>query len=183
MDPPTAKFAHALPFTLFSVSPQLAALHNVRTGNQSPHSCPRCGSELAASTRLVRTRSSTCSGPSRAVSVSCSACGARSSISVENGNASSFPSRKRKSPASPSVVSLSSATPPPVVQPPAPSPSTLVKPSKGRPATSPQHTSKSKTKPGLQEMLKRNREKEKKRAKTEESKTTGLSAFLSTLWP
>lgn len=176
MDVATAKFAQALPFALAPVSTQLAALHTVRS--QQPYSCTRCGSQLALRVRSGRQSR----GSARAISTTCLVCGGVSNTTVQEGNAAaSFPSRKRRRVAE-AELDLSQSkvqeqllrAPAPAIETPSPSSPTI---------THPAQTSqiKSKKKSGLQEMLQRNREKEKKRTQTDQATPAGLSAFLSTL--
>ncbi|KAF9567333.1 hypothetical protein CPC08DRAFT_814207 [Agrocybe pediades] len=194
MDAATVKFQQALPYVLLPVSSQLAALHTIRTQAPTPSSCLRCGSDLSASstTRLKRTATK-----QRIISTTCSSCGTCNTIPIDTGNTASFPSWKkaRLSPLPHSTAGEAQAQlshvptavlvpslpklPTPVLGPtPASNPETVHQSRK-----IPSHSAKTaKKKPGLQEMLQRNRDKDKdKRAKTAETKSTGLSAFLSTL--
>ncbi|KDR83685.1 hypothetical protein GALMADRAFT_133107 [Galerina marginata CBS 339.88] len=177
----TFKFQQALPFALLPVSTQLAALHTARTPSQSfPYSCSRCGSELTTSTRVKRSGHNT--HPLRSISATCYACGGVSSILVDRGNATNFPARRKLDSR---AIPLQHMLQEPVTP--------LLSPSREGPADRPTSAKspterlmqgaqfKSKKKSGLQEMLQRNREQEKKRTKAEDKKPAGLSAFLSTL--
>lgn len=168
---PTAKFEQAISIVLLPVSSQLAALHTSRTNSHSQYSCTRCGSDLTTSTRLVRSKRKRNACPSRAILASCSACGAKNSYPIEkNAATSSFPYGKQTmllaTPAHPVQVSGSSIVPPHIV------PSTPFPPSAG------QSSARKKKSSGLQEILQRNRDGERKRVKTAE---TNLSAFLTSL--
>jgi hypothetical protein len=157
---PTAKFEQAISFVLLPVSSQLAALHTSRTNSHSQHSCTRCGSDLTTTTRLVRSKRKRNACPSRAILASCSACGAKNSSLIEkNAATSSFPYGKRPTPIQVSVTSI------------VPAPSTPFPPAAS------QSSAKKKKNPGLQEILQRNRDSERKRVKTE----TNLSTFLTSL--
>jgi len=175
MDVATAKFAQALPFALAPVSAQLAALHTARTRSQQPYSCTRCGSQLTLRVRSGRQSR----GSARAISTTCSVCGGVSNTAVQEGNAAaSFPSRKRRRVTEPDLNLSQTKVQEQLPQVPAPVVETA--PTITHPAQASQPI-KPKKKPGLQEMLQRNREKEKKRAQTDQAKPAGLSAFLSTL--
>ncbi|KAF8974507.1 hypothetical protein BDZ97DRAFT_28525 [Flammula alnicola] len=187
MDPATVKFEQALTFILLPVSSNLAALHASRTRLDSQYSCCRCGSDLTIRTRIVRSKQNP--RPSRAIAASCYACGAAISTPIEKGEAVSFPPRKRRSvnaqavlpapspPTCDQLTALPSNTKLSDTITPVSSSPKIAIPFKNRP---PQGSSVKKSST-LQEMLQRNREKEKKRTNTEEAKPTGLSAFLSTL--
>ena len=171
MDAATAKFQQALPFCVFPVSSQLAALHAV--SQSCPGSCKSCGSFLSTHVRVVRNRQQ-----SRVITSSCNACGRIHSTPLHKGNSTTFPPRKRKAntlhtpsisipdidlpPNQPSFASTSSV-------------SSTTKPSK------PLSTKENKKKFTLRDMLKKNREKEQRRSNVPETSSGGLSAFLSTL--
>ena len=167
---PTAKFEQAISLVLLPVSPQLAALHTSRTNSHSQCSCTRCGSNLTTTTRLVRSKRKRNASPSRAILASCSACGAMNLSPIENAPASSLPYGKRTAslpvPDHPTQVSLSSIVSPQMA------------PSAPFPLSANQPTAKKTNKSGLQEILQRNRDRERKRVKTTE---TSLSAFLTSL--
>jgi hypothetical protein len=164
----TAKFEQAISFVLLPVSSQLAALHTSRTNSHSQHSCTRCGSNLTTTTRLVRSKRKRNACLSRAILASCSACGAKNSSPIEkNAATSSFPYEKRTT-SHPIQVSVSSIVPPQMA------PSTL--PTSFPPPAS--QSSAKKKNSGLQEILQRNRDSERKRVRTTE---TNLSAFLTSL--
>lgn len=162
---PTAKFEQAISFVLLPVSSQLAALHTSRTNSHFQHSCARCGSNLTTTTRLVRSKRKRNACPSRAILASCSACGAKNSSPIEkNAATSSLPYGKRTE-SHPIQVSVSSIVPTQMAITPFP-------PSASQPSA------KKKKNSGLQEILQRNRDSERKRGKPTE---TNLSAFLTSL--
>ncbi|KAF8913952.1 hypothetical protein CPB84DRAFT_1757999 [Gymnopilus junonius] len=178
MDPATSKFEQALPLVLLPISAPLAALHSARASHPYlPYVCSRCGSELTSRTRVKRSKSNT-----HAVQTVCDVCGGTTSIIIDPLAAKEFPSwRKLRSQAlrprprtQPQVIGTDSNVEGPST------PSLVSKVSK-TPATLQHLNTKSKKKAGLQELLQRNRDKEKKRTRTEEAKPAGLSAFLSTL--
>lgn len=158
----TTKFEQAISLVLFPVSSQLAALHTSRTNSHSQHSCSRCGSHLTTTTRLVRSKRKRTACPARAIIASCSACGAKNSFPIENAATSSFPYGEPERPTPPIQGSMSSIVPPPSASTP----------------PFPRHLSAKKTNSGLQDILKRNRDSERKRVNTTE---TSLSAFLTSL--
>ncbi|KAF9485301.1 hypothetical protein BDN70DRAFT_927556 [Pholiota conissans] len=188
MDAATAKFALALPYALYPASPQLAALHASRTSAIPPHACPRCGSCLSLSTTVARGKQS-----SRAIIRSCSVCGEASSTTLGTGNVAAFPPRKRSSRRlhAPTPLSVTNPLPPEeaTVLPTNTKTSIMkatlsvqVEPPKtpnDNPSSHRLNTKKKKS--ALQEMLQRNREKEKQRTSIDEARPGGLSAFLSTL--
>lgn len=190
MDAATVKFGQALPYALLPAASQLAALHASRTCAIPPYACSRCGSVLALRTRVVRGKQNT-----RAVVHTCSVCGEATSTMIGIGNAAAFPPRKRKSHNVPVLLPSAVPNPMPVdevtVSPSNTKPSaakatlsiqvpskTITPPPDNRPS---QRPIPKKKKPTLQEMLQRNREKEKKRTNADETQPAGLSAFLSTL--
>ncbi len=172
MDSATRKFEQAVPLVLQPVDPRLAALHASRTHASNPAICARCGSVLAVRTRVARTKHNT-----RVIAASCTVCGAASSMPVERGNAAAFPPYRRKSG---SGHAAPPRQPPVAVAPPPSSTRPLLLSVSSVPEDrSSSRPSSNKKKSALQEMLQRNRDKEKKRTNTDAA--TGLSAFLSTL--
>ena len=180
MDQATAKFEQALPLVLLPVSSQLAALHTARTSQPPlPYTCSRCGSELAISTRVKRSTSNT-----HLLHTVCGVCGGSTSIVIDQLPAKGFPSwRKLKSQARPPhsrpIQSLH-----PTSDMKAEVHATVTSPPISRPTGvqhQPSQVTRPKKKPGLQELLQRNRDKAKNRTQKEETKQAGLSAFLSTL--
>lgn len=179
MDPATLKFQQSIPYLLLPVSSQLAALHTIRARASIPYTCSRCGS-AASSTRSKRNATE-----HRVISTTCSSCGTVTSFPIGPGNAASFPSWKKK--ARSSTGKEQGQSPTPLV-------STPTKPTTPVPGlmvttnpvaaqsqkVQPQNAKTVKKKPGLQEMLQRNRDKDQ-RTKADQTKSTGLSAFLSTL--
>lgn len=156
---PTTKFEQAISLVLLPVSSQLAALHTSRTHFHSQCSCTRCGSELTT-TRLVRSKRKRNTCTSRAILASCSACGATNSSPVEI-DAPSFPSGKQTAPlATPQMA-------PPAL-------TTSIRLSASQPSTK-----KRNKKPGLQEILQRNRDIKRKRTRTMETMPTSLTTFLT----
>lgn len=171
------KFQQALPFSVFPVSAQLAALHTISQPSKSADACPSCGSYLTTHLSVVRNRQL-----SRVIRTSCNACGRVHSTPIHKGNATTFPLRKRKA-NTPHVSSnpignintMNNLPSLPTNQPFFPSSGPSIKPSK--PLSTKANNKQSK----LHDMLKRNREKEQKRSKMPETSPGGLSAFLSTL--
>jgi RNase P subunit RPR2 len=172
MHPATVTFAHALPYAILPVSPQLAAFHAVRTTTlreHSSHFCSRCGIHPFLRTTVARLRSPPTPESSHVVTSTCMVCGQESRTSFQKGDVSSFPlvrKRKRAQPAQ--HVEITPAT---VLQP-------IPRPSEHQSIQS-NNTSKRKKKSGLAEMLQRNRERNN--AKDSPQPTAGLSAFLCTL--
>ncbi|KAF8812496.1 hypothetical protein BYT27DRAFT_7182940 [Phlegmacium glaucopus] len=177
-DPATVKFQQALPFSVFPVSSQLAALHAISQSSPVPDSCKSCGSYLTTHVTVVRNRRQ-----SRGVTTTCNVCGRVHSTPLQKGNATIFPSRKRKTSTlhvssnpienpnslqrlQSSFASSSSGT--------TASSGSSIKPSK------PLSTKADNKKSRLHDMLKKNREKEQKRSNMLET-CPGLSAFLTTL--
>lgn len=195
-DPATVKFAQALPFVLLPASSQLAALHTARARVNVPAACSRCGADATFQrTRITRSKQPRSSQATRMVSTSCIACNGVVSTPFQSGT---IPSSSRKPIAlavTPSqlVAQASSSevnvAPLPVshqvnLAPKSASPAAVVR--ENGPAPPPAKlgpsSSKNKKKSGLQQMLERNREKEKHKAKAADAKQpSGLSAFLSNL--
>ena len=159
------KFQQALPFCVFPVSSQLAALHAVSQSCPIPDSCKSCGSYLSTHVTVVRNRQH-----SRVIASSCNACGRIHSTPLHKGNSNAFPPRKRKA----STLHTSPNPIPEIALPPIVSTS-ATKPSK------PLSTKEDKKKLRLRDMLKKNREREQRHSNTPETSSGGLSAFLSTL--
>jgi len=185
LDPATVKFRQALPFSVFPVSPQLAALHAVSQSSSIPDSCQSCGSYLTTHVTVVRNRQQ-----SRVITTTCNACKRVHSTPLHKGNSITFPSRRRKA----NTLHLSSnpigdikntnSLPVPLL----PTHQTSfassslvssfgssIKPSK------PLSTKASNKKFRLHDILEKNREKEQKRSNMPETSPGGLSAFLTTL--
>jgi len=164
------KFQRALPFCVFPVSPQLAALHNISQSSPVHDSCKSCGSYLSTHVTVVRNRQH-----SRVIKTTCNACGRVHSIPLQKGNSTTFPSRKRKA-----------STPIPIPDISLPLLSTnqsLITSTTSTPAASSTKLSKplkNNKKSGLHDMLKKNREREQEQKRAETS-SGGLSAFLTTL--
>jgi len=153
------KFQQALPFCVFPVSSQLAALHAVSQSCSVPNSCPSCGSYLSTHVAVVRNRQH-----SRVITTTCNACGRVHSTPLHKGNSTTFTSRKRKA----SILPLSSHSIPDI----------SLSADQSSSAATPSKPLKNNNKSRLHGMLQRNREKEQKRAETSSG---GLSAFLTTL--
>ena len=162
------KFQQALPFCVFPVSPQLAALHAVSHSSPVPDSCKSCGSFLTTHVTVVRNRHH-----SRVITSSCNACGRIHSTPLHNGNSTTFPPRKRKS--RNTILHTSSNPIPEIASQPSFASTSAAKPSK------PLSTKENNKKFRLRDMLKKNREKEQMRCNMSETSSGGLSAFLSTL--
>ena len=142
-------YTHALPYALLSVSPSLAALHATRSHLPHHHFCPRCGQHSALHSTTVR-RS--------AVSSVCNSCGHISHLHFDKqSTSSSFPSVKNRS-----------RRPPPPVKEPSPFEEPVIR-------SNPKH----KKKPGLAELLQRNRQNHS--VSQPHQQQPALSAFLSTL--
>lgn len=114
----TAKFQHALPFALYSISPELSARHAVRARQlnpedvQHPFVCGKCGVILLAGTRTSRGRvqaplrsrnlgngvESCQAATTKGYQKKCNNCGHIEPVLVDSARAHSFPSvRKRQS--------------------------------------------------------------------------------------
>ena len=172
MDAATVKFQQALPFCVFPVSSQLAALHAVSQSCPVPDSCKSCGSYLSTHVRVVRNRKH-----SRVITSSCNACGKVHSTPLHKGNSTSFPPRKGKAS---TLHTPSNPIPDIALQPnqasiASSSAVSITKPSK------PLSTKESNKKSTLRDMLKKNREKEQRHSNMSKTSSGGLSAFLSTL--
>jgi hypothetical protein len=166
------KFQQALPFCVFPVSSQLAALHAVSQSSPVPGSCKSCGSYLSTHVRVVRNRRH-----SRVITSNCNVCGKIQSTPLHKGNSTTFPPRKRKA----SALHTSSDIIPDIALPPnqasfaSTSAVSSTKPSK------PLSTKENNKKATLHDMLKKSREKEQRHSNMPETSSGGLSAFLSTL--
>jgi hypothetical protein len=165
------KFQQALPFCVFPVSSQLAALHAVSQSCPVPDSCKSCGSYLSLSTHVtvVRNRQH-----SRVITSSCNACGRIHSTPLHKGSSTTFPPRKRR----PSTFHTPSNPIPDIALQASfasTSATSSTKPIK------PLSTKENNKKFRLRDMLKKNREKEQRRSNMPETSSGGLSAFLSTL--
>ena len=156
------KFQQALPFCVFPVSSQLAALYAVSQSPSVPNSCPSCGSYLSTHVAVVRNRQH-----SRVITTTCNACGRVHSTPLHKGNSTTFASRKRKA----SIIRISSHSNPNISL-------SLLSTNQSFSAATPSKLLKNNKKFRLHGMLKKNREKEQKRAETSSG---GLSAFLTTL--
>ena len=164
------KFQQALPFCVFPVSSQLAALHAVSQSSPAPDSCQSCGSYLSTHVTVVRNRQH-----SRVIATTCNACGRVHSTPLHKGNSATFPSRKsRKQKASTLHIS---SNPIPDTSINLPRLSTSQSSFASTPAT-PSKPLKNNKKFRLHDMLKKNREKAQKLAETSSG---GLSAFLTAL--
>ena len=169
MDAATVKFQQALPFCVFPVSSQLAALHAVSQPVPFPDSCKSCGSYLSTHVRVVRNRQQ-----SRVITSSCNACGRIHSTTLHKGKSTTFPPRKRKA----STLH------------PSPNPDIASSPNKASLASTsavssakpsiPLNAKENNKKSALRNMLTKNREKEQMRSNMQ-TREGGLSAFLSTL--
>jgi hypothetical protein len=166
------KFQQALPFCVFPVSSQLAALHAASQSCPVPDSCKSCGSYLSTHVTVMRNRRH-----SRVITSSCNACGRINSTPLHKGNSTTFPPRKRRA----STLHTSSNPIPDIPLPPnqasfaSTSAASSTKPSK--PLSAKENNKKFR----LHDMLKKNREKEQRRSNMSETSSGGLSAFLNTL--
>lgn len=184
MDPATVKFAQALPFVLLPASSHLAALHTASARPAIPAACPRCGADATFQhTRIARRSKQT-----RVILTTCAACDGVVSAPFPSGTLPSFNARKPKSIAEvPSSQLLVQASSVPVsdqlnLAPKAVTPVAAVSANRPPPATLGSSNNKNKKKSGLQQMLERNREKERHKANAADAKqSSGLSAFLSAL--
>lgn len=166
------KFQQALPFCVFPVSSQLAALHAVSQPYPLPDSCKSCGSYLSTHVRVVRNRQH-----SRVITSSCNACGKIHSTPLHKGNSTAFPPRKRKA----STLHTSSNPIPDIALPPNQASFASTSAVSSTKPSIPLSTKVNNKKPTLRDMLKKNREKEQRRSDVPETSSGGLSAFLSTL--
>jgi len=198
----TTKYQLSLPFVLLPASPALVALHATRARILHPTEsafldsthCVKCGSYLDGKVFPIKRQKS--SKGLKVMTRTCGACGFGHKISMDRGNASSFP-RTRKSrtatsvPADllPEVKSQTSAVEHPSnLQPSPPAFSSNLRTalpnptaSSSQPTTPVRSKSRPKKKSGLQDMLSRNREKEAKARQEKHEGQGGLAAFLSGL--
>jgi len=172
MDAATLKFQQALPFCVFPVSSQLAALHAVSQPVPIPDSCKSCGSYLSTHVRVVRNRQQ-----SRVITSSCNACGKIHSTPLHKGNSTTFPPRKRKA----NTLHTFSNPIPDIAPPPNQASFASTSAVSSTMPNKPLNTKENNKKFALRNMLKKNREKEQKRPNVPETREGGLSAFLSTL--
>ncbi|KIK06650.1 hypothetical protein K443DRAFT_673933 [Laccaria amethystina LaAM-08-1] len=157
----TLKFQQSLPFVLLTVSSELAALHTSRARRHHPYNtsntCKKCGYQLDAGFSHRRFLSHTPTSPSLLRTL-CHACGGVQLVPLD------------KVPESLSILDSppttstdhSSSTQLPVTQ-----------------ATSLQPKVRSRKKTGLQELLSRNRERQKDQSRCQDG--SGLAAFLGGL--
>ncbi|KAF7977422.1 hypothetical protein HWV62_3566 [Athelia sp. TMB] len=187
-----SSFSADLARALLPISPHLAALHAAR-GRVHEHHCRRCGDYLPR-VRLVR------AGTGRVKRSTCAACGHAENTPLDRGNASLFPRVKRRQNVGAAVLPSATALPSIEIAPasiagdvptarnearaePQPPPS-----QRPRDRATPSQLAnaggaardRSKKKPGLQEMLARNRAKEKSK-EGKPGAGSGLADFLSTL--
>ncbi|KZP32995.1 hypothetical protein FIBSPDRAFT_882288 [Athelia psychrophila] len=196
MASPETRFHSDLASTLLAVSPHLAALHATRGGVRDAEHCTRCGWHLPA-VRLLRVGKGPQGRVRRAL---CAACGHAGDTVVQRGNAVLFPRVKKKkkrdnvpvrdneAPAPPPSTDAFARADPRGLTTLAPSASSISIAPPPSPAPPPQITprDRSRKKPGLQDMLARNRQKEKNKSATDANKAKadrggGLAAFLNTL--
>ena len=165
------KFQQALPFCVFPVSSQLAALHAISQSFPVPDSCKSCGSYLSTHVTVVRNRQH-----SRVITSSCNACERVHSTPLSKGNSTAFPPRKRRAntrhTSSNSISDI--ALPPNQASFASTSAASPTKPSKSL------STKENNKKSRLRDMLKKNRERERRHSNMPET-SSGLSAFLSKL--
>ena len=166
------KFQQALPFCVFPVSSQLAALHAVSQSCPVPDSCKSCGSYLSTHVTVVRNRQH-----SRVITFSCNACGRNHSTPLHKGNSTTFPPRRRRA----STLHTSSNPIPDIVLPPNQASFTSTSAASSTKPSKPLSTKENNKKFKLRDMLKKNREKEQSRSNMPETSSGGLSAFLNTL--
>ena len=165
------KFQQALPFCVFPVSSQLAALHAVSQSCPVPDSCKCCGSYLSTHVTVVRNRQH-----SRVITSSCNACGRIHSTPLHKGNSTAFPPRKRRA----NPLHTSSNPIPDIALPPNQAAFALTSAASSTKPSKPLSTKENDKKIKLRFMLKKNREGQR-RSNMPETSTGGLSAFLSTL--
>ena len=166
------KFQQALPFCVFPVSSQLAALHAVSQSCPVPDSCKSCGSYLSTHVTVVRNRQH-----SHVITSSCNACGRIHSTPLHKGNSTTFPPRKRKA----STLHTSSNPISDIALPPNQASFASTSAASSTSPSKPLSAKENNKKFRLRDMLKKNREKEQRRSNMPETSSGGLSAFLSTL--
>lgn len=158
----TLKFQQSLPFVLFSVSSELAALHTCRARRHHPYNstsntCKKCGRQFDAGFSHRSFLSHTPTSPSLLRTL-CHACGGVQLVPLDKAPKSLSTLH------SPPTTSTdhSSSDQLPITQ-----------------ATSLQPKARSRKKPGLQELLSRNRERQKDQSRFQDG--NGLAAFLGGL--
>ena len=166
------KFQQALPFCVFPVSYQLAALHAVSQSCPVPDSCKSCGSYLSTHVSVVRNRRH-----SRVITSSCNTCGRIHSTPLHKGNSTTFPPRKRRA----STLHTPPNPIPEISLPPNQASFASTSAASSTKLSKPLSTKENNKKDRLRDMLKKNREKEQRRSNMPETSSGGLSAFLSTL--
>ena len=196
-DPSTSEFQLCLPRLLLPICPPLSARHASRVRILYPTEtiledhCSKCGSFLLNGNGNIRLCRKTVKGAHKKEQTSqnfqrrtCQTCGFCKDVPVGRGNASLFPKRKRTrinhtEEVSAPVVADSDQSAPQLP------PQSLTDAATPPPSRSvldlPQRTKKRPKRSGLQEMLSRNREKEKERQLVQESGSDGLASFLSSL--
>jgi hypothetical protein len=196
-DPSTSEFQLCLPRLLLPISPPLSARHASRVRLLYPTEsiledhCSKCGSFLLNGNGNIRLYRKTVKGAHKKEQTlqnfqrrTCQTCGFCKDVPVGRGNASLFPKRKRtrvnhtEEVFAPVVADSDQSVPQPPPQPLTAAAAPL--PSRAAPDL-PQRSKKRPKKSGLQEMLSRNREKEKERQLVQESGSEGLASFLSNL--
>ena len=205
----TTKYQLSLPFVLLPASPSLAALHATRARILHPTEsafldsthCVKCGSYFDDEIQPVKRRKAfKGEGYIRVMTKICRSCGFCYEIPIDGGNASSFP-RTRKARASisvPAPLSERVLTKPQILvvetafnqqrspsvassNPQTPYPSHPPTASSSKPPVPARSKTRPKKKPGLQDMLSRNKQKEAKAREAKNEGQGGLAAFLSGL--
>ncbi|KAH7914177.1 hypothetical protein BJ138DRAFT_1057429 [Hygrophoropsis aurantiaca] len=195
----TTQFQFSLPFSLLSVSPALSALHASRVQrlypiesvHLSPSNCSKCGAYLldgggTVNLPRVRTRRRTSTSEKECTRVyrkTCYICGASVDVPFSPTGAKLFSRVKTSSLKEKAIISHqnhgSPQSAPIFPRPENPyhnsNPLNVKKPS--RPGTQ----SRPQKKTGLQEMLARKRETDKRSDKQKQHPHNGLAAFLNTL--
>jgi hypothetical protein len=175
-DPTTSKFRDAFPYTLLSVSPALAALHSRKGGCEDW--CSKCRSYLLAGSAEIQTvhmkKRKRTLPPTRVLRKTCRACGWENDTLIAPKPPSSVSRTSSASVEPRSIKALPISAASPIQKQPAPS---------SLPLSPVQIKARPKKKPGLQEMLARNRQKtEQAQQKNRDAQVPGgLAAFLNGL--
>lgn len=188
---PTVRFQQTIPYLLLPLSPSLSAVHSIRARRQlsspypqDPSLCPACGYYLHIGTSKSRVSRSRKSPKTRALQTICMAC--------QDTRIAPLDAWTPPRPVEPEPV-LRSAIPTTHLQvhstiktqsaPAADATPSVLPPLRKQPVPLEKKVAKNRTKNqnGLQAMLSRNREQEKKRNTTKEEHKSGLSAFLNNL--
>ncbi|KAJ8489313.1 hypothetical protein ONZ45_g13636 [Pleurotus djamor] len=194
-DPATLKFQQAIPYVLFSASPNIAALHAARQQKHHDHDpsspfCPKCGSWYAYSDSQIRSMRKVKSKKkgivkqsafSRMLRHTCGVCGWTQDTLVERTR------RTHEEVATHTRSGMADKTIAPIPTPSSPKPATVESPQAiaSTSTSTPKPTDRPKARPKkknlLEEMLAKNKKAEAARSQSKSSNTSGLAAFLETL--